>query len=87
MNELPKAFSNIARIKILSCLSGKKKNVTDLINNCGLSQSAVSQHLKKLKDLGMIDCSVNGKERVYRLKNGEAGNIAKKIINLIKNNK
>ncbi|MCL5017352.1 MAG: metalloregulator ArsR/SmtB family transcription factor [Patescibacteria group bacterium] len=84
MNELPKAFSNITRIKILSCLNGKTENVMDLVKKCGISQSAVSQHLKKLKDLGVVDCSVSGKERLYRLKYREAGDIAKRIIKLIK---
>jgi DNA-binding transcriptional ArsR family regulator len=83
MNELPKIFSNITRIKILSCLAKESRNVTDLIKNCGLSQSAVSQHLKKLKDEGVVDFQIDGKERLYKLKYREVGSISKRILSLI----
>lgn len=85
MKNLPKAFSNINRVKILSCLSDQDKNVTDMITKCGLSQSAVSQHLKKLKDLGVIDCESDGRDRIYHLKYKEAGIISRKILKLISN--
>jgi len=83
MKNALKAFSNITRVKILSCLSEKDRNVTDLIKNCGLSQSAVSQHLKKLKDLGIIDCKDCGREKLYRIKKKIAGEISKNIFKFI----
>jgi DNA-binding transcriptional ArsR family regulator len=84
MNDFSGIFSNITRVKILSCLAEKNKNVTDLIRNCGLSQSAVSQHLKKLKNMGMVDYEIKGRERLYRLKHFEAGDISNRILKLIK---
>jgi len=84
MDNLERAFSNLTRVKILACLSGNSKNVTGLINNCDISQSAVSQHLKKLKDMGLLECETIGRERVYSLRHEEAGEISRKILNLIK---
>ncbi len=84
MKKMPKAFSNITRLKILSCLMDEKRNVNGLVKNCGLSQSAVSQHLKKLKDLEVIDYENRGRDRFYKLKNNKFGNISKMILKLMK---
>jgi len=83
MEQLLKAFSNITRVKILTCLSREDKNVSDLIKNCGLSQSAVSQHLKILKDSGLVECLSLGREKLYRVKYNQAGDIAQAILKLI----
>ena len=83
MKDLPKPFGNATKLKILFCLLGGDKSVTDLIKKCRLSQSSVSQHLKKLRDIGYINCAISGKQRIYRLKNKKAGKIAKEIIVLV----
>ena len=75
-----RAFSSLARIKILFCLKNKEKNVGELIKNCGLSQSAVSQHLKKLKNFGLVSCQKQGKEVYYKLTKKTAAEIAKKLL-------
>ena len=76
------SFANATRLKILICLKGGNKNVTELIGNCGLSQSAVSQHLEKLKKAGLIDGIKNGREMIYRLKIRKSGEIAKSLLKL-----
>ena len=83
MKSLAGAFSNITRLKIINCLLEKEKNVSELINACGLSQSGVSQHLKKLKDMKIVDCNMDGRERRYRLKSIEAGKISTMILKYI----
>jgi DNA-binding transcriptional ArsR family regulator len=83
MKQLLKVFSNITRVKILACLSREDKNVSDLIENCGLSQSAVSQHLKILKDSGLVECASQGREKLYRVKYKQAGDISRSILKLI----
>jgi len=87
MEDIAKAFSSVVRLKILSCLKGKNQNVTYLVKHCGLSQSAVSQHLKKLRDLGIVDCQTKGKEKLYQLKYNKIGTISKDILKLINNKK
>jgi len=75
-----RAFSSLPRIKILICLKEKEKNVSELIKNCGLSQSAVSQHLKKLKNWGLVSCQKQGKEVYYKLTKKKAALIAEKLL-------
>jgi DNA-binding transcriptional ArsR family regulator len=85
MNNPLKALSSPIRLKIIVCLSEVDRDVSGLVNNCGISQSAVSQHLKVLKDLKIIACQKIGRRQLYRLSNQKIGAIAKQIIKL-KNN-
>jgi len=80
-----RVFSSLARIKILFCLKSKEKNVSELVKHCGLSQSAVSQHLKKLKNWGLVSCQKHGKEIYYKLIKKNAAEIAKKLLVFYKN--
>jgi len=80
-----RAFSSLPRIKLLFCLKDREKNVNQLIKNCGLSQSAVSQHLAKLKRWGLVSCQKHGKEIYYRLIKKNAAGIAKKLLVFYKN--
>jgi len=75
-NLIVSAFSNPVRLKILCCLSKGKKNVHELIGNCGLAQSAVSQHLIKLKNAGLVKDEKEGKYVYYSLIHPKAGHIA-----------
>jgi len=75
-----RAFSSLPRIKLLLCLKEKEKNVGELIKNCGLSQSAVSQHLKKLKNWGLVSCYKQGKEVYYKLNKKNVAEIAEKLL-------
>lgn len=77
-------IGNEIRAKLLVCLSKKSKNVTEMIQICGLTQSAVSQHLKKLKDGGLVTTKKMGKEIVYTLATKKAATISKMLITLQK---
>ena len=83
MKNITTAFSNLSRVKLLACLSEGPKNVTELIGNCGLSQSAVSQHLAKLRDQGIVKTTREGREIIYKLKIKKAGKISKEIVILV----
>lgn len=78
-------FGSSARLKLLACLKKKKKNVSDLIKNCGLSQSAVSQHLAKLKSLKLVKCQKKGKEIYYQLTKKSLGELSQKLLVFLKN--
>lgn len=82
--DLYSALGNPIRSKLIICLSQKPKNVTELINNCGLAQSAVSQHLTKLKNSGVVEAKKNGKEVFYSLRYKKAADIAKLMMSLEK---
>lgn len=77
-NSIYKAFSNEQRVKLLKCLT-KPKNVTELLDHCSLTQSALSQHLKVLREAGVVSTRKEGKEVVYSINNKKVTT----IINLL----
>ncbi len=78
------ALANPVRLKLLCCLSKGRKNVQELIGNCGLSQSAVSQHLMKLRNAGLVRDEKEGKYVYYSLINIKAAKLAHEIEEFVK---
>ena len=61
-----KAFAHPARVAIVqyllktnACING------DLVNELGLAQATISQHLRELKDVGIIQGSIEGSSISY----------------------
>lgn len=81
--DIYRAFSNKNRVKLIVCLS-KAKNVSDLLSLCDLSQSALSQHLKVLKDEGVAICERDGKKQIYSIKDKKILEAAKLLLELDK---
>lgn len=67
MSQVLSALSNPVRLQTIRCLSQKPKSVTEMIAICGLSQSAVSQHLSKLRGAGLVVTEKKGKTVYYAL--------------------
>lgn len=66
MAAMAKALAHPARVAIIeflvksnSCING------DLVDELGLAQPTISQHLKELKELGIIQGSIEGKTISY----------------------
>jgi ArsR family transcriptional regulator len=78
-NVIIAAFANPIRIKLLCCLAKGRKNVQELIGTCDLAQSAVSQHLIKLKKAGLIQDEKEGKYVYYALTNPKIGILANEL--------
>jgi ArsR family transcriptional regulator len=58
--DLAKAFAHPARVAILRLLAQKKACICgDLVDELPLSQATVSQHLKELKRIGIIQGSID----------------------------
>lgn len=83
-NKVVYAFSNPVRLKLLCCLDKKSSNVNELINSCGLAQSAVSQHLTKLKRAGLVNSKRRGKFIYYSLTNEKTGKLASEFNEYLK---
>ncbi|MCF7843540.1 metalloregulator ArsR/SmtB family transcription factor [Candidatus Gracilibacteria bacterium] len=79
--DIYKVFSNNNRVKLILCLS-KAKSVTELLSLCELSQSALSQHLKILKDNGVAVCKREGKQQIYSVRNKKVLRVAKLLLEL-----
>lgn len=62
-----KAFANKPRIKIMRALSEEEKNVGQLEAITGLSQSAVSQHLGRLRNSGLVKTRRDAQTIYYTL--------------------
>ena len=61
-----KALAHPARIAILQFLAKQKECMCgDIVNELPLSQSTVSQHLKELKNVGLIKGNVDGPSVCY----------------------
>jgi ArsR family transcriptional regulator len=64
--EVAKALSHPARIAILKVLAEKNECICgEIVEVLPLAQSTVSQHLKELKNAGLIDGTVDGPRSCY----------------------
>lgn len=71
-----KAFGHPARIAILQHLFKLKSCVCgDLVNEIGLAQPTISQHLKELKTLSIIKGNIEGTSVCYCINQEEWQNI------------
>jgi DNA-binding transcriptional ArsR family regulator len=61
------AFSDPTRILILYALNEQPHNVTKLVSELGINQSAVSRHLKVLRDHGLVQTARQGACITYTL--------------------
>src|SRR4051812_11083095 len=55
------------RRRILDVLRGGERPVGDLVAELGLSQPAVSKHLRVLREAGLVSTRADGQRRLYRL--------------------
>ena len=61
-----KAISHPARIAILNVLAKKNECICgEIVEVLPLAQSTVSQHLKELKNAGLVDGTVDGPRSCY----------------------
>lgn len=61
-----KAFAHPARVAIIQCLLKANACVNgDLVMELGLAQPTVSQHLRELKDIGIIHGTIEGARVSY----------------------
>lgn len=74
---LLKAISNKRRFAIICRLVDGEKNVTTLQNDTGLEQSALSQHLAKLRNAGLVKTRREARTIYYSVAD-------EKIIDLIR---
>ncbi len=64
--ELGKALSHPARVAIIKLLAKRQACICgDIVDELPLSQSTVSQHLKELKDVGLIKGEIDGPRVCY----------------------
>ena len=65
--ELFRSFSDTSRVRILSVLTEREMNVGTLAGLVNISESAISHHLRSLRQLGVVQTRRDGKEIYYRV--------------------
>ena len=64
------AFNAVAeprRRQILQVLAGGERTVNDLVGRLRMEQPQVSKHLRVLREVGLVEARVEGRQRLYRL--------------------
>ncbi len=79
---LLKALSNENRLMILCHLHQGEKSVSQLEELVGLSQSALSQHLARLRRDGLVTARRDGQTVYYRPRGNEASRILEVLAQL-----
>lgn len=65
--ELFKAFSDPSRLRILSVLVAAERNVGEIAGLVGISESAVSHHLRGLRQMNLVRTRREGRLVYYAL--------------------
>ena len=74
------ALSHPARIAILETLAKRKSCICgEIVEVLPLAQSTVSQHLKELRDLGLIKGEIDGPKSCYCIDIGNWRSIVKEV--------
>jgi ArsR family transcriptional regulator len=80
--QLLKALANEHRLMILCKLTEGELSVGDLVEMIGLSQSALSQHLAKLRADGLVATRRDAQTIYYRLASADAGRVLQVLADI-----
>ena len=65
--ELFRSFSDTSRVRLIAALSQQELNVGALAELVGISESAVSHHLRGLRQMKLVNSRRDGKEVYYHV--------------------
>jgi DNA-binding transcriptional ArsR family regulator len=63
--EIFRAFSDTSRVRILSAIIKKEANIAALAKIVGITESAVSHHMRGLRQMRIVQARRDGKEVYY----------------------
>ena len=73
--EVFKALATSSRLRILLVLTQGEASVSEIVDETGLAQPLVSQHLKQLRSLHLVDVDRVGREAIYSFKDAHVSHI------------
>jgi DNA-binding transcriptional ArsR family regulator len=85
LSGLLKQFSHPKKLLILCKLGSWAKTVGELEKNCIISQSQLSQFLKKMKDEGIVDSEKNGQFVSYHISDPKIQQLMKSLESIFCN--
>ena len=65
--ELFRAFSDTSRVRIVSGIVEQELNISTLAELVGVTESAVSHHMRGLRQMRLVQSRRDGKEVYYRV--------------------
>lgn len=80
--DLLRTLANPERLRILCALSAGELSVGDLQTRIALSQSALSQHLAKLRSQHLVDTRRHAQTIYYRIVDDEVVSMARALLQL-----
>lgn len=81
-SELLQAMANEKRLMILCNLLDKEMSVNQLVELLEMSQSALSQHLAKLRAMKLVETRRDGQQIFYRLASENAEKVIKTLYGI-----
>jgi DNA-binding transcriptional ArsR family regulator len=86
VSDFAKAISHPARMQIIEMLIESKTCIcSSIVDKLPLSQSTVSQHLKELKNAGLIKGEIEGQKVCYCINKEEFNEMVELITNKLQN--
>jgi DNA-binding transcriptional ArsR family regulator len=85
-DELARIFKLLsvgARVRIILLLKRRSLSVTQITGQLGITQAATSQHLRVLKDAGIVWCLKKGLNIYYSLEKKNIAKINKAVSDLL----
>ena len=84
--ELAKALSNPVRIAILEYIIASESCICgEIVSEIGLAQATISQHLKALKKVGIIQGNISGTKTCYCINDKRWTEIQEILASFFKN--
>ena len=68
MSTLFEIIADPSRRQLLDLLREDELTVTELVDALGMSQPAVSKHLRVLREAGLVEARVDAQRRIYTLR-------------------
>ena len=84
--QIAKVMAHPARIAILEYISRQENCIcTDLVDEIGLAQPTISQHLNEIKKIGLLNGTFEGKNLCYCINQERWSKIQKMLSSFLSN--
>lgn len=75
-------LADSTRVRLLSLLSAGEMCVCEMADILGMSQPAVSHHLRLLRQCGIVRFRKQGQRALYSLSGGETGRTVRRLLQI-----
>jgi DNA-binding transcriptional ArsR family regulator len=83
--EIHQILSNPSRLLILCSLAQKELSVSEIAEEIGASLQNTSQHLRLMKDKGVVEGRREGQTIFYQIASSEVGDNCKRMLTCFQN--